>query len=78
MKKFLLRELFWFVFASVLSLVLAFIFIEILDLTSSERSLKPIEKVFSVQIYFIGWFVSIIVIYIVRVVVAAIKMFVNK
>ena len=78
MKKFLLRELFWFVFASVLSLVLAFIFIEILDLTSSERSLKPIEKVFSVQIYFIGGFVSIIVISVVRVVVAAIKMFVNK
>ncbi len=37
MKAILLRELFWLVLSSVLSLVLAFLFLEVLDLTSSER-----------------------------------------
>lgn len=75
MKAVILRELFWLVISMVLSLVLSFVFIELLDLTSSERSLKPIEKVFSVQLYLIGCFLSFIAIYIVRVIISAVKMF---
>ena len=75
MKAVLLRELFWLVLSTVLSLVLSFVFLELLDLTSSERSLKSIEKVFSVQLYLIGCFLSFIAIYIVRVIVSAVKMF---
>ena len=75
MKAVILRELFWLVISTVLSLVLSFVFIELLDLTSSERSLKPIEKVFSVQLYLIGCFLSFIAIYIVRVIISAVKMF---
>ncbi len=75
MKAVLLRELFWLVLSTVLSLVLSFVFLELLDLTSSERSLKPIEKVFSVQLYLIGCFFSFIAIYIVRVIISAVKMF---
>lgn len=75
MKAVILRELFWLVISTVLSLVLSFVFLELLDLTSSERSLKSIEKVFSVQLYLIGCFLSFIAIYIVRVIVSAVKMF---
>jgi len=75
MKAIILRELFWLVISTVLSLVLSFVFLELLELTSSERSLKPIEKVFSVQLYLIGCFLSFIAIYIVRVIISAIKMF---
>ena len=75
MKAVILRELFWLVISTVLSLVLSFVFLELLDLTSSERSLKPIEKVFSVQLYLIGCFLSFIAIYIVRVIISAVKMF---
>ena len=75
MKAVILRELFWLVISTVLSLLLSFVFLELLDLTSSERSLKPIEKVFSVQLYLIGCFLSFIAIYIVRVIISAVKMF---
>tara|TARA_B110000037_G_scaffold45320_2_gene55584 strand:+ start:1090 stop:1323 length:234 start_codon:yes stop_codon:yes gene_type:complete len=75
MKAVILRELFWLVISTVLSLVLSFVFLELLELTSSERSLKPIEKVFSVQLYLIGCFLSFIAIYIVRVIISAVKMF---
>jgi len=77
MKKIILRELFWFIMSFVLSLFLSLIFLEILDLTSTERSMKSIEKIFSVQLYIVGCIVSFVCIYIVRVIIAAIKMFTN-
>ena len=77
MKKIILRELFWFIMSFVLSLFLSLIFLEILDLTSTERSMKSIEKIFSVQLYIVGCIVSFVCIYIVRVIIAAIKMFAN-
>ena len=75
MKAVILRELFWLVISTVLSLLLSFVFLELLELTSSERSLKPIEKVFAGQLYLIGCFLSFIAIYIVRVIISAVKMF---
>ena len=77
MKKIILRELFWFIMSFVLSLFLSLIFLEILDLTSTERSMKSIEKIFSVQLYIVGCIVSFICIYIIRIIIAAIKMFIN-
>ena len=77
MKKIILRELFWFIMSFVLSLFLSLIFLEILDLTSTERSMKSIEKIFSVQLYIVGCIVSFVCIYIVRIIIAAIKMFTN-
>lgn len=77
MKTILLRELFWLFLSLVLSLLLAFVFLELLHLTSADRSLKQIEKVFSVQLYLIGCAVSFFSIYMVRILVAGIKMFVE-
>ena len=78
MKSIILRELFWIILSFVISLILGFIFLELLELTSTDRSLKRIEKVFSVQLYIIGCIVSFISIYIVRIIYAAIRMFVHK
>lgn len=78
MKSIILRELFWIILSFVISLILGFIFLEVLELTSTDRSLKRIEKVFSVQLYIIGCIVSFISIYIVRIIFAAIRMFVHK
>lgn len=78
MKSIILRELFWIILSFVISLILGFIFLELLELTSTDRSLKRIEKVFSVQLYIIGCIVSFISIYIVRIIFAAIRMFVGK
>ncbi len=78
MKSIILRELFWIILSFVISLILGFIFLEVLELTSTDRSLKRIEKVFSVQLYIIGCIVSFISIYIVRIIFAAIRMFVGK
>jgi len=78
MKSIILRELFWIILSFVISLILGFIFLELLELTSTDRSLKRIEKVFSVQLYIIGCIVSFVSIYIVRIIFAAIRMFVHK
>ena len=78
MKSIILRELFWIILSFVISLILGFVFLELLELTSTDRSLKRIEKVFSVQLYIIGCIVSFISIYIVRIIFAAIRMFVRK
>ncbi|RPF74159.1 MAG: hypothetical protein CBE49_002910 [Rickettsiales bacterium TMED289] len=74
MLKILFREIFWFLLSIILALFFSFIFLEFLDLSSTERGLKPIEKVFSVQLYLIGCLVSFICIYIVRLIVGLIRM----
>ena len=78
MKSIILRELFWIILSFVISLILGFVFLELLELTSTDRSLKRIEKVFSVQLYIIGCIVSFVSIYIVRIIFAAIRLFVRK
>tara|TARA_B100000683_G_C12053267_1_gene375472 strand:- start:195 stop:428 length:234 start_codon:yes stop_codon:yes gene_type:complete len=77
MKKIFIREVFWFILTIILSLIFSFLFMDLLDLSSSERNLKEIEKIFSVQIYIIGCIVSFISIYIIRTLVALVKMLLN-
>lgn len=77
MKNILIRELYWFVVSFILSLFLSFIFVGIYNLTSSERDLNELEMMFTVQIYLIGCLVSFIVVYIVRLIITAIKMFIS-
>ena len=77
MLKIFYREVFWFVLTIILSLFFSFIFLEFLDLSSTEINLKPIEKVFSVQLYLIGCLVSFVCIYIVRLIVGLIKMLIG-
>jgi|TARA_B110000116_G_C16478176_1_gene421255 hypothetical protein len=73
MKNIFVRELFWLVLGSVLSLFLSFIFLGLLSLTSAEETLNSIEKIFTVQLYIIGCFVSLVSIYIFRIIVKAVK-----
>ena len=72
MKNIFVRELFWLVLGSVLSLFLSFIFLALLSLTSAEENLNSIEKIFTVQLYIIGCFVSLISIYIFRIIIKAV------
>jgi uncharacterized membrane protein len=76
MKNIILRELFWFVFSAVLSLFLSFVFLALLGLSSTDQNLNAIEKVFTVQLYIIGCVISMISIYIFRIIVKAIKKFI--
>jgi hypothetical protein len=76
MKATIIKELFWLVLSSVISLFLAFIFLFMLDLTSSQGSLNSIEKTFVVQLYLIGWFISLISVYIFRIIIVAIKKYI--
>lgn len=73
MKDIILKELFWFVLSFVISLFTAFLFLFFLKLTTSEASVNAVEKTFTVQLYIIGCLVSIVSIYIIRIIVKAIK-----
>jgi len=76
MKDILLKEFFWFIIGSLLSLVLSFVFLGLLELTTADSKMNEVEKVFSLQLYIIGCFVSLISIYIVRIVVNATKKYI--
>ena len=76
MKEILLKEIFWFIIGSLLSVVLSFIFLGLLELTTADSKMNEVEKVFSLQLYIIGCFVSLISIYIVRIVVNATKKYI--
>ncbi len=76
MKDILLKEIFWFIIGSLLSLVLSFVFLGLLELTTADSKMNEVEKVFSLQLYIIGCFVSLISIYIVRIVVNATKKYI--
>lgn len=78
MKETIVKEFFWLIIGSLFSLILSFVFLGLLDLTSSAENLNEIEKVFSVQLYILGFIVSLISIYIVRIVVSAIKKYIHK
>jgi len=72
MKK-ILKELLWLVLSFLGSLILSFFFLELLKLTSFGDQLNEVEKLFIIQLYFIGCLVSIICIYIIRLLVSVIK-----
>ncbi|MBL6670106.1 MAG: hypothetical protein ISP72_08300 [Flavobacteriaceae bacterium] len=76
MKDFIIKELFWFIIIFMISLVLSFLFLGILSLTSSDPSLNEVEKVFTVQLYIVGCIVSMLCVYVIRIVVAAIKKYI--
>ena len=76
MKDLIIKELFWFIISFMISLVLSFLFLGLLNLTSSDPSLNQVEKVFTVQLYIVGCVVSIICVYVIRIVVSAIKKYI--
>jgi hypothetical protein len=78
MKETIVKEFFWFIIGSLLSLIFSFVFLGLLDLTSADVEMNEVEKVFSIQLYIIGCIVSLISIYIVRVVVYATKKYMNR
>lgn len=71
MKKTILKELMWFIIASILAVPLSFVFIMLFKLTSSNPKLNEVEKVFTIQLFMIGWLVMFLCIYIVRIVIKA-------
>ena len=73
MKELILRELFWLVISFLISLVASFLFLEFLEISSSEPELNSLEKLFTLQLYIIGCIVSFISVYVVRVVISFIK-----
>tara|TARA_A100001015_G_scaffold37008_1_gene40765 strand:- start:1174 stop:1410 length:237 start_codon:yes stop_codon:yes gene_type:complete len=78
MREILLKEFFWFIIGSLISLVLSFVFLGLLEITTADSKMNEVEKVFSLQLYIIGCFVSLISIYIVRIVVNATKKYILK
>ena len=76
MKDFIIKELFWFIIIFMISLLLSFLFLGMLSLTSSDPSLNEVEKVFTVQLYIVGCIVSMLCVYVIRIVVAAIKKYI--
>tara|TARA_B100002019_G_scaffold207625_1_gene180348 strand:- start:1117 stop:1353 length:237 start_codon:yes stop_codon:yes gene_type:complete len=78
MKETIVKEFFWLIIGSLVSLILSFVFLGLLDLTSAAEEMNEVEKVFSIQLYMIGCIVSLISIYIVRIVVYATKKYMNR
>jgi ABC-type tungstate transport system substrate-binding protein len=61
----------WFIIASILAVPLSFVFLMLFKLTSSNPKLNEVEKVFTIQLFMIGWLVMFLCVYIVRIVIKA-------
>ncbi len=71
MKKTILKELMWFIIASILAVPLSFVFLMLFKLTSSNPKLNEVEKVFTIQLFMIGWLVMFLCVYVGRIVIKA-------
>jgi hypothetical protein len=72
MKKIIKRELFWLVLSALLSTVIAFIVLLLIGLSTEQPQMNDVEKVLTVQLYVICWFISLLTIYIFRIVIKGI------
>jgi hypothetical protein len=73
MKDFILKEIFWFIVFSIAGLFLSLLYLSFLKLTYAEPFMNDVEKVFTFQLYFIGWIISLISLYIVRITISVLK-----
>ena len=74
MKEIIFREILWFFIALLLSVPLGFLYLSFLTLTSSGPEPTQVEKVFVVQLDIISCLVGFISVYVVRIVVMALRM----
>jgi hypothetical protein len=73
MKQLIIREILWFFISLVLAVPLGFVFLSFLNLSSAAPTVNELEKLFVVQLLFISFVVAFIAIYVVRLVVYAVK-----
>jgi hypothetical protein len=73
MKQLIIREILWFFISLVLAVPLGFVFLSFLNLSSAAPTVNELEKLFVMQLLFISFVVAFIAIYVVRLVVYAVK-----
>ncbi|MBC6996648.1 hypothetical protein QWY85_08965 [Neolewinella lacunae] len=73
MKAFFAREFLWLLLTLVLAVPLAFLWLAALDLVSAQAHFTDEEKVFVLELFLLAYAISFVGIYLVRMVVAAIK-----
>jgi hypothetical protein len=72
MKK-LYKELIWFILSFIATIILSFFILKLLKLNSIGAQINEIEKLFLIQLYFIVSLITIIFIYLVRLIVYLLK-----
>jgi hypothetical protein len=73
MKKVLAREALWLLFAIIVAFPLAFVFLWMLDLSAQGRGYTDAEKNFIAELYLIGYVISFVGIYVLRIIAALIR-----
>lgn len=73
MKQLILREILWFFISLILAVPLGFVFLSFMKLSSAAPSVNDLEKLFVIQLLIVSFFVAFFAIYVVRLVVYAIK-----
>lgn len=78
MKKVLAREFLWLVAALVLAIPLGIMFLWLLGLTSKTRLVTNDEKEMVMELYILGFILSFVGIYLIRLITAAIQILVKR
>ena len=73
MKVFFAREFLWLLLTIVLAVPLSFIWLTGLDVVADDPSFGEEEKIFVMELFLVAYAVSFLGIYLIRLVVAAIK-----
>ncbi len=78
MKKMIAREFLWFLGSLVLAVPLSFLFLAGMDLVSGEQFFTENEKLFIVELFIFIYIINFTGIYVIRLMVAAIKTLAKK
>lgn len=73
MTKFIAREFLWFLLTLVLAVPLAFLWLVSMDIVSAGNSFTNDEEIFVIELFLFAYLICFLGIYLVRLVVAAIK-----
>ncbi|MEM9820740.1 MAG: hypothetical protein AAF985_06695 [Bacteroidota bacterium] len=78
MKKIIAKEFLWFLLTIALAFLLGFVFLFGLDLTTSGHEPTEEDQIFVIQFYLLGFVLSFVGIYLIRLIVVAMKVQVGK
>lgn len=78
MVKFFAKEFLWLLLSLVLALPLAFLWLSGLDIVSTDSDFNQSEKIFVIELFLLAYVFSFVGIYLIRMVVGAIKILAGK
>lgn len=78
MKKIVAKEFLWLLLFIFIAVFLTYLFLSCIDLISGQEKFTPVEKIFVIELFLIGFLLNLSGLYLIRLIVAAFKTIAKK